>query len=196
MKLKKIYELFLNSSGVSIDTRTIKQNNIYFAIKGPNFDGNKFANEAINNGAVFSVVDDEKFIEIDSKKIILVKDCLQTLSDLANFHRMKMDSKIIAITGSNGKTTTKELINSVLSQKYNTIYTTGNLNNHIGVPLTLLRIKNKTEITVLEMGASGLNEINCLCNISKPDYGYISNFGDAHLEGFGSIEGVIKGKSA
>ena len=195
MELKKIYEIFLNSSGVSIDTRTIKQNNIYFAIKGPNFDGNKFANEAINKGAIFSVVDDEKFIEFDSKKIILVKDCLQTLSDLANFHRMKMNSKIIAITGSNGKTTTKELINAVLSQKYNTIYTNGNLNNHIGVPLTLLRIKNKTEITVLEMGASGLNEINHLCNISNPDYGYISNFGNAHLEGFGSIEGVIKGKS-
>ena len=149
MELKKIYEIFLNSSGVSIDTRTIKQNNIYFAIKGPNFDGNKFANEAINKGAIFSVVDNEEFVEFDSKKIILVKDCLQTLSDLANFHRIKMDSKIIAITGSNGKTTTKELINSVLSQKYNTIYTNGNLNNHIGVPLTLLRIKNKTQITVL-----------------------------------------------
>ena len=195
MKLKKIYEIFLNSSGVSIDTRTIEHDNIFFAIKGPNFNGNEFAKEAIKNGAICAIVDEEISIEANSKKIILVKDCLQTLSDLANFHRMKMNSKIIAITGSNGKTTTKELMNSVLSQKYNTIYTTGNLNNHIGVPLTLLRINSKTEITVLEMGASGLNEINHLCNISKPDYGYISNFGNAHLEGFGSIEGVIKGKS-
>ena len=191
MKLKKIYEIFLNSSGVSIDTRTIEHDNIYFAIKGPNFNGNKFANDAIKKGAIYSVVDDEKLVEVNSKKIILVEDCLQTLTDLANFHRMKMDSKIIAITGSNGKTTTKELINSVLSQKYNTVYTRGNLNNHIGVPLTLLRINNKTEITVLEMGASGLNEINHLCNISQPNYGYISNFGNAHLEGFGTIEGVI-----
>ena len=195
MELKKIYEIFLNSSGVSIDTRTIEHDNIFFAIKGPNFNGNEFAKEAIKNGAICAIVDEEISIEANSKKIILVKDCLQTLSDLANFHRMKMNSKIIAITGSNGKTTTKELMNSVLSQKYNTIYTTGNLNNHIGVPLTLLRINSKTEITVLEMGASGLNEINHLCNISKPDYGYISNFGNAHLEGFGSIEGVIKGKS-
>ena len=194
MKLKKIYEIFLNSSGVSIDTRTIEHDNIYFAIKGPNFNGNKFANDAIKKGAIYSVVDDEKLVEVNSKKIILVENCLQTLTDLANFHRMKMDSKIIAITGSNGKTTTKELINSVLSQKYNTVYTRGNLNNHIGVPLTLLRINNKTEITVLEMGASGLNEINHLCNISQPNYGYISNFGNAHLEGFGTIEGVIKGK--
>jgi len=195
MELKKIYKIFQNSSGVSIDTRTIKQNNIFFAIRGPNFNGNKFANESIKNGATYAIVDEKISTAVNSKKIIFVKDCLQTLSDLANFHRMKMNSKILAITGSNGKTTTKELINSVLSQKYNTIYTTGNLNNHIGVPLTLLRINRKTEITVLEMGASGLNEINHLCNISKPDYGYISNFGNAHLEGFGSIEGVIKGKS-
>ncbi len=195
MELKKIYKIFQNSSGVSIDTRTIKQNNIFFAIRGPNFNGNKFANESIKNGATYAIVDEKISTAVNSKKIIFVKDCLQTLSDLANFHRMKMNSKILAITGSNGKTTTKELINSVLSQKYNTIYTTGNLNNHIGVPLTLLRINGKTEITVLEMGASGLNEINHLCNISKPDYGYISNFGNAHLEGFGSIEGVIKGKS-
>ena len=151
--------------------------------------------QALMKGAVYAIVDEEISIGVNSKKIIVVKDCLQTLSDLANFHRMKMNSKILAITGSNGKTTTKELINSVLSQKYNTIYTIGNLNNHIGVPLTLLRINSKTEITVLEMGASGLNEINHLCNISKPDYGYISNFGNAHLEGFGSIEGVVKGKS-
>ena len=195
MELNKIYKIFQNSSGVSIDTRTIKKNNIFFAIRGPNFNGNKFAMQALMKGAVYAIVDEEISIGVNSKKIIVVKDCLQTLSDLANFHRMKMNSKILAITGSNGKTTTKELINSVLSQKYNTIYTIGNLNNHIGVPLTLLRINSKTEITVLEMGASGLNEINHLCNISKPDYGYISNFGNAHLEGFGSIEGVVKGKS-
>ena len=195
MELKKIYKIFQDSSGVSIDTRTIKQNNIFFAITGPNFNGNKFANEAIKKGAIYAIVDEQIEIGDNSNRIIVVKDCLQTLSDLANFHRMRMNSKILAITGSNGKTTTKELINSVLSLKYNTIYTTGNLNNHIGVPLTLLRINNKTEITVLEMGASSLNEINHLCNISRPDYGYISNFGNAHLEGFGSIEGVIKGKS-
>ena len=195
MELKKIYKVFQDSSGVSIDTRTIKQNNIFFAITGPNFNGNKFANEAIKKGAIYAIVDEQIEIGDNSNKIIVVKNCLQTLSDLANFHRMRMNSKILAITGSNGKTTTKELINSVLSLKYNTIYTTGNLNNHIGVPLTLLRINNKTEITVLEMGASNLNEINHLCNISSPDYGYISNFGNAHLEGFGSIEGVIKGKS-
>ena len=126
MELHKIYKIFLNSSGVSIDTRTIKKNNIFFAIRGPNFNGNRFAKEAIKKGAIYAIVDEEISIEVNSKKIIVVKDCLHTLSDLANFHRMKMNSKILAITGSNGKTTTKELINSVLSQKYNTIYTIGN----------------------------------------------------------------------
>ncbi len=160
-----------------------------------NFNGNKYANQAIKNGALYAIIDDHNYNDDHDEKIILVNDSLKTLQELATYHRLKLGLKIIALTGSNGKTTTKELINSVLSQKYTTKATEGNLNNHIGVPLTLLSMNKTTDIGIVEMGANHLNEIEQLCKITQPDYGYITNFGKAHLEGFGSVEGVIKGKS-
>ena len=166
---------------------------MFFALKGENFNGNTFAKTAIEKGAKYAVVDESEFAI--NENYILVEDTLITLQQLAKVHRNYLDIKIIALTGSNGKTTTKELINTVLQKKYNTTATVGNLNNHIGVPLTLLSMTKDTEIGVVEMGANHLNEIKHLCNIANPDYGYITNFGKAHLEGFGSIEGVIKGKS-
>ncbi|NNE03033.1 MAG: UDP-N-acetylmuramoyl-tripeptide--D-alanyl-D-alanine ligase, partial [Eudoraea sp.] len=155
--------------------------------------GNAFAQEAITNGAAYAVIDDVQYKASD--KFILVDDVLQTLQQLATYHRLNSKAKIIALTGSNGKTTTKELIAGVLSQKHQIIATKGNLNNHIGVPLTLLTIKENTEIAIVEMGANHQKEISILCQLAQPDYGYITNFGKAHLEGFGGIEGVIKGKS-
>lgn len=165
---------------------------MFFALKGENFNGNTYTKQAITKGAKYTVIDDEEYNT--SPKTILVNNVLQTLQELASYHRNYLNIPIIALTGSNGKTTTKELINVVLSQKYKTTATIGNLNNHIGVPLTLLSMDSNTEIGIVEMGANHLKEIDFLCNIAKPDYGYITNFGKAHLEGFGSIEGVIKGK--
>ncbi len=175
------------------DTRKIKKGDLFFALKGDNFNGNKYAEQALNQGAKYTIIDETSFKT--SSKTILVDDALETLQKLAYHHRTYLNIPIIALTGSNGKTTTKELINAVLSQKFNTTATLGNLNNHIGVPLTLLSMNNKTEIGIVEMGANHLKEIEFLCNIALPDYGYITNFGKAHLEGFGSIEGVIQGKS-
>ena len=192
MNIKSLYTFFLESNSVCTDTRNLKKGDIFFALKGDNFNGNKFANNAINKGAKYAVIDEAEF---ESDKTILVEDVLTTLQNLALYHRKQLNIPIVALTGSNGKTTTKELINAVLSKKYNTTATTGNLNNHIGVPLTLLSMTNDTEIGIVEMGANHLKEIEFLCNISKPDYGLITNFGKAHLEGFGGIEGVIKGKS-
>lgn len=166
---------------------------MFFALKGDNFNGNTYTLQAIQSGAAYCIIDDEKFKT--SPQTILVKDVLQTLQELASFHRLFLNLPIIALTGSNGKTTTKELINATLSQKYITIATVGNLNNHIGVPLTLLSMTKNTEIGIVEMGANHQKEIELLCNIAKPDFGYITNFGKAHLEGFGSVEGVIKAKS-
>lgn len=166
---------------------------MFFALQGPNFNGNTYAEKAIKKGAKFAIIDDEKFN--NSPKTILVKNVLTTLQLLATLHRTKLKTPIIAITGSNGKTTTKELVNIVLAKKYRTIATTGNLNNHIGVPLTLLSITKATELAIVEMGANHQKEIEFLCQIAKPDFGYITNFGKAHLEGFGGIDGVIKGKS-
>jgi len=166
---------------------------MYFALKGENFNGNKFAEEALNTGALFAIVDEVEYQT--SNKTILVKDVLQTLQSLATHHRNELDIPIIALTGSNGKTTTKELIREVLNQKYNVSATKGNLNNHIGVPLTLLSMTPETEIGIVEMGANHLKEIEFLCDITQPNFGYITNFGKAHLEGFGSLEGIIKGKS-
>ena len=166
---------------------------MFFALKGESFNGNKFAKDALVRGASFSIVDEEEYAT--NSKYILVDDVLSTLQQLANYHRKYLKLKIIALTGSNGKTTTKELINCVLQSKYNTVATRGNLNNHIGVPLTLLSMDKSTEIGIVEMGANHLKEIECLCNIAQPDYCYITNFGKAHLEGFGNLEGVIKGKS-
>ncbi len=192
MNTKSIYKIFLESNSVCTDTRNLQENDLFFALKGDNFNGNKFAKQAIQSGAKFAIIDEKEF---EGENTILVKDVLETLQELSTHHRKQLDIPIIAITGSNGKTTTKELINTVLSQKYNTTATEGNLNNHIGVPLTLLTLTNKTEIGIVEMGANHPKEIEFLCNIALPDYGYITNFGKAHLEGFGSIEGVIKAKS-
>lgn len=165
---------------------------MFFALKGDNFNGNTYAEKAIETGAKYAIIDEAKHNTSD--QTILVENVLKTLQDLATYHRLYLNKPIIALTGSNGKTTTKELINAVLSQKFNTTATVGNLNNHIGVPLTLLSMTNDTEIGIVEMGANHQKEIEFLCNLAKPDYGYITNFGKAHLEGFGGVEGVIKGK--
>ncbi|MDT0641439.1 UDP-N-acetylmuramoyl-tripeptide--D-alanyl-D-alanine ligase [Zunongwangia sp. F363] len=194
MNVAQIHQRFLLSSGAFTDTRYIKENGIYFALRGTNFNGNTFAREAIEKGAKLAVVDEESYAT-DPEKIILVKDVLKTLQELANFHRKYLQLPIIGITGSNGKTTTKELTNKVLSKKYKTVATKGNLNNHIGVPLTLLSMDEETEIGIVEMGANHFKEIAELSNIAMPDYGYITNFGKAHLEGFGNLEGVIEAKS-
>jgi len=193
MEIKNIHDLFLKCSSVSIDTRKIEDNSMFFAIKGERFDANTFAEEALNKGASFVVIDNKDYY-IDSRTI-LVENTLETLQQLSKFHRKDLKIPIIALTGSNGKTTTKELINVVLSKKYSTKATIGNLNNHIGVPLTLLSFDSKTEIGIVEMGANHQKEIEFLCDIAQPDFGYITNFGKAHLEGFGGTEGVIKGKS-
>jgi len=191
--INTLHSLFLNCTSVSTDTRKIESNCIFFALKGENFDANTFAKEALEKGAKYVVIDNSDYF-ID-ERTLLVENTLTTLQELAKFHRNYLGLPIIALTGSNGKTTTKELINAVLSKKYNTLATIGNLNNHIGVPLTLLRFNKKTEIGIVEMGANHQKEIEFLCQIAKPDYGYITNFGKAHLEGFGGVEGVIKGKS-
>ncbi len=188
----KIYTLFKNSTGISTDSRTVQKGNLFFALSGDNFNGNKFALQALKKGAITSIIDDESF---SAKNTVLVKNTLKTLQQLAKHHRNELKVSIIALTGSNGKTTTKELINAVLLKKYNTTATIGNLNNHIGVPLTLLNMTKKTEIGIIEMGANHHKEIELLSNIANPNFGYITNFGKAHLEGFGSLEGVIKAKS-
>ena len=194
MDIQNLYSLFQSSSGVSIDSRSIKKDQIFFSIKGENFDGNSFALDAIDKGAKFSIVDDPE-LRNKNDKIIFVENSLKELQNLSKYNRSKSDVKVIGLTGSNGKTTTKNLICSVLSQKYNTLCTLGNLNNHIGVPLTLLNIKPETEVAVIEMGANNIGEIRNLCQICMPDIGLITNFGSAHLEGFGNLEGVIKGKT-
>ncbi|MCH4823918.1 UDP-N-acetylmuramoyl-tripeptide--D-alanyl-D-alanine ligase [Gramella lutea] len=194
MNTARIHQRFLLCSGADTDTRNIKKDSMFFALKGENFNGNEFADEALKNGARYAVIDDKKFAR-NKEDYIVVKNSLETLQKLALFHRNYLGLPILAITGSNGKTTTKELINSVLSRKFKTIATKGNLNNHIGVPLTLLSMDDQTEFGIVEMGANHLMEIEFLCTIANPDYGYITNFGKAHLEGFGGVEGVIKGKT-
>ncbi len=194
MKIETLHTHFLNSSGICTDTRKITPNCLFFALKGDNFNGNEFAQEALDKGA-YKVVIDEIAYHKNTGETILHGNSLQLLQKLANYHRKSLDIPLIALTGSNGKTTSKELINAVLSQQFSTTATTGNLNNHIGVPLTLLSLTERTEIAIVEMGANHLGEIEQLCEIAAPDYGYITNFGKAHLEGFGSLEGVIQGKS-
>lgn len=194
MRIEEIYQCFLQCESVSTDTRKIEPNSLFIALKGDNFDANTFADEALKKGALFVIIDNKQYFT-DKSKMLLVDDSLKTLQELANHHRKQLGLPIIALTGSNGKTTTKELINCVLSKKYNTKATIGNLNNHIGVPLTLLTFDENTDIGIVEMGANHQKEIELLCSIAEPDYGYITNFGKAHLEGFGGIEGVIKGKS-
>lgn len=190
---EKIYRIFQENPVISTDTRKIEKNCIFFALKGENFNGNKFAGTALEKGAGYSIIDENEYFISD--KTILVQNVLQTLKDLANLHRKKLGIPILAITGTNGKTTTKELTSAVLSQKFNVSFTEGNLNNHIGVPLTLLKMNGQTQFGVVEMGANHPGEIADLCAIAEPDFGIITNIGKAHLEGFGSFEGVIKTKS-
>ena len=193
MDINYIHNLFLKSSGVSIDTRKIEKGSMFVAIKGERFDANTFAKEALEKGASSVLIDNQNYY-ID-ERTVLVEDSLLALQELAKFHRNYLKVPIVALTGSNGKTTTKELINVVLSKKFKTKATVGNLNNHIGVPLTLLSFDENTEMGIVEMGANHQKEIEFLCEIAQPDYGYITNFGKAHLEGFGGVQGVIKGKS-
>lgn len=193
MKIADLHQAFVKSNGIVLDSRKVRQNDFFVALKGDNFDANSFAEQALDQGALCVVIDNADYY-ID-QRTILVKDALTALQELANYHRRQLNIPIIALTGSNGKTTTKELIKAVLSEKFTTKATLGNLNNHIGVPLTLLSFGSKTQIGIVEMGANHQKEIEFLCSIAEPNYGYITNFGKAHLEGFGGFEGVIKGKS-
>jgi UDP-N-acetylmuramoyl-tripeptide--D-alanyl-D-alanine ligase len=191
--LSEIHNQYLSCKNLVIDTRKIEIDSMFLAIKGINFDANQLTSQALELGAKYVIIDNENFY-ID-ERTILVDNSLMFLQQLATYHRNHLNIPIIALTGSNGKTTTKELIYSVLKERYNCKATLGNLNNHIGVPLTLLSFDQNTEIGIVEMGANHQKEIELLCEIAKPDYGYITNFGKAHLEGFGGVEGVIKGKS-
>ncbi len=191
--IQDLHKFFLASDGVSTDTRSIKANSMFFALKGANFDGNAFAQNALDAGAKVAVVDDPGCVLGD--KIILVNDVLRSLQDLANFHRQYLNIPVLGITGTNGKTTTKELINVVLQKKFKTYATQGNLNNHIGVPLTILSMDKTTEFGIVEMGANHPGEIHALTLIAEPDFGLITNVGKAHLEGFGSFDGVKKTKA-
>lgn len=193
MKIQELYTHFLKHPIVCTDTRDIQPGAIFFALKGANFNGNQFAEQALQAGCSLVVIDEAKFKKDDH--YFLVEDVLTTLQQLANHHRKQLKIPVIAITGTNGKTTSKELLNAVLSEKYKVLATKGNLNNHIGVPLTLLNISNDHEIAIIEMGANHQGEIAMLCTIAEPDYGMITNIGKAHLEGFGGPEGVIKAKN-
>lgn len=192
MEISEIYQIYKKSSGVCTDTRKIVQHNLFFALKGPNFNANQLAKEAHEKGALAVIIDDEEYLE---PNCILVDNVLETLQKLAIYHRKKFNIPVIGITGSNGKTTTKELISEVLKTSFKIHFTKGNLNNHIGVPLTLLEMPTDTEIAVIEMGANHIGDIEELCAIADPNFGLITNIGKAHLEGFGSFEGVTKAKS-
>ena len=194
MKTPDLYQHFLRCTGVSTDTRSRIEGNLFFCLTGENFNGNQFAQQALDKGAKYVVYDDENFSP-NSANAIFVNNSLNALQELAKYHRKKFDIPIIGLTGSNGKTTTKELIKAVLDQKFNVTATQGNLNNHIGVPLTLLNINSSTQVALIEMGANHLHEIAFLSALAHPTLGYITNFGKAHLEGFGSEEGVVRGKS-
>ncbi|GAC1379735.1 MAG: UDP-N-acetylmuramoyl-tripeptide--D-alanyl-D-alanine ligase [Ginsengibacter sp.] len=192
MDINSLYEIFLKHPDVTTDTRNIKKGQIFFALKGPSFNGNNFARTALEYGAAFSVVDEDVYA--DDVRILRVNNSLEALQQLAKHHRLQFNIPFIAITGSNGKTTTKELMGVVLSSKYKTYITEGNLNNHIGVPLTILKIKQDAEMAIIEMGANHQKEIESYCQYAMPTHGLITNCGKAHLEGFGGVEGVIKGK--
>ena len=193
MEINNIYQKFKACSAISTDTRRLSKDCMYFALKGDNFNGNEFVNQAFEGGAKYCVVDDHSAIL--NANCILVDDVLTVLQKLATYHRNSINITIIALTGSNGKTTTKELINTVLASTYKVKSTVGNLNNHIGVPLTLLTFSEDLDFGIVEMGANHQKEIEFLCDLAQPDYGLITNFGKAHLEGFGGIDGIIKGKS-
>ena len=193
MEITTLYNYFKECGKVTTDTRNCPENSMFIALKGETFNGNAFAKQALEKGCRYAVVDEPQYA--DAENILLVDDCLKTLQDLAREHRRQMGTRIIGITGTNGKTTTKELIATVLQKRYNVLYTQGNLNNHIGVPLTLLNITKEHELAVVEMGANHPGEIHTLVHIAEPDCGMITNVGKAHLEGFGSFEGVVKTKS-
>jgi len=190
--MQQFFNLFYECSSISTDSRNISKDVLYISLKGENFNGNLFANDAISKGAKYAIVDEEEYA--DNEKIFYVENSLKFLQKLANYHREKFNIPVIGITGSNGKTTTKELIANVLSQKFNVLFTIGNLNNHIGVPLTLLQLSNAHDIAIIEMGASKLKDIKELTDIANPTHGIITNIGAAHIEGFGSYEGVLKTK--
>jgi UDP-N-acetylmuramoyl-tripeptide--D-alanyl-D-alanine ligase len=192
MNMPDLHRRFLESKGVCTDTRKVSEGELFFALKGPNFNGNLFAVQALEAGASFVVVDESSGTPDD--RTIMVDDVLATLQELACYHRMQFDIPVIGVTGSNGKTTNKELLYAVLSHNYRTLCTKGNLNNHIGVPLTLLDLKKDHEIAVVEMGANHIGEIRDLCEIARPGYALITSIGEAHLEGFGSMEGIKRGK--
>ncbi len=194
MNIQELYKIFVSNPVISTDTRKIEQGSIFFALKGANFDANKFVVEALAKGAAYAVADDRELAELNDNRIILVEDVLLTLQALARYHRDTMNIPVLAITGTNGKTTTKELISVALSPAHNVLSTIGNLNNSIGVPLTLLRLRNEHTIAVIEMGASHPGDIEELVNVANPTYGIITNVGRAHLQGFGSYEGVISTK--
>jgi UDP-N-acetylmuramoyl-tripeptide--D-alanyl-D-alanine ligase len=192
MKTEQLYSLFKESTGVATDSRKVSKGQIFFALWGDKYNGNKYASEALASGALCAVIDDPLF---ETENTILVDDCLFELQALAAHYRKELGVPVLAITGTNGKTTTKELLAAIISKKFKVHYTQGNLNNHIGVPLTILSAPADTEMLIIEMGASHLGEIRTLCLIAKPDYGLITNIGTAHIEGFGSIDGVAKAKS-
>lgn len=187
------FDLFYSASGISTDTRNISPDSLFICLKGESFDGNKFAQDALDKGAKHVIVDNKEYLT-DTSRMTYVEDCVTYLQKLANYHRKKFNIPVIGITGSNGKTSTKELVNAVLSKKYNVLATIGNLNNHLGVPFTLLRLNDSHDIAIIEMGANRFKDIEELCAIAEPNYGIITNIGKAHLEGFGSFEGVLKTK--
>lgn len=192
MQIADLYKIYLQYPSIQTDTRKVQQGDLFFALKGPNFNGNLFAADALQKGAAYAVVDEA--VEDETGRMIFVEDVLSSLQELARHHRETFSIPFIAITGSNGKTTTKELVSAVLSSHFKTATTEGNLNNHIGVPLTILKIKADTEIAVIEMGANHQKEIESYCIYTQPTHGIIANCGKAHLEGFGGVEGVRKGK--
>ena len=193
MQISKLHKVFLQNPSISTDSRRATKDSLFFALKGENFNGNEYAEEAINKGCKYAIIDESKYRK--NKNFILVKDCLKTLQELSLFHRNTLNIPVIAITGSNGKTTSKELIHSCLSTELKTAFTKGNLNNHIGVPLSLLEINQKHKIAIIEMGANHEGEIKFLCEIANPNFGIITNIGKAHLEGFESFEGVKRTKN-
>lgn len=194
MDITALYKIFLACTSVTTDSRNCPEGSLFIALKGDSFNGNAFAAKALESGSAYAVVDEAEHAPAGDSHYILVDNCLHTLQQLANYHRHQLGTRLIGITGTNGKTTTKELMAAVLLQKYNVLYTQGNLNNHIGVPLTLLRLKPEHELGIIEMGASHPGDIKELVDIAEPNYGIITNVGKAHLEGFGSFEGVIKTK--
>ena len=194
MNISTLYQVFKKHPNISTDSRNCPENSIFFALKGDSFNGNQFACSALEQGAAFAVIDEKRYQKADDPRYILVNNVLETLQQLANYHRRQLGTRIIAITGTNGKTTTKELVAAVLGKTHNVLYTEGNLNNHIGVPKTLLRLTAEHDIAVIEMGANHPGEIKQLAEIAEPNFGLITNVGIAHIEGFGSFEGVVQTK--